>query len=265
MGLPTGKVEYALGTGQVTGCGLSFGAEELDGALAGPVASLVFDDAGKADVAAILESAADTEFGDAAVRRILEDADTVEDWRVGEALAESYITQHRGCCFPWPDSRDERKAGSSLPGADLAGLHQDGDAHRFAFGEVKTSNEGTYPPGTMHGRTGLKQQLEDLRDQVSIRDGLVLYLGYRAKNAEWLDRYRTAAQRYLADRNDVRVFGLLVRDVPPHEDDLRARVAKLGRGCPESMAINLVAMYLPQGSIATLGQRVVGMRNGGGA
>ena len=170
-----------------------------------------------------------------------------------------------GGYFPWPDSRDERKAGSSLPGADLAGLHQEGTEHRFAFGEVKTSNEGTYPPGTMHGRTGLKQQLEDLRDQVAIRNKLVKYLGHRAESAAWLDLYRIAAKRYLADQNDVRIFGLLVRDVPPHEDDLRVRVAKLGRDCPESMAINLVAMYLPQGSIATLGQRVAVLRNGGGA
>jgi len=41
MTLAAGTVEYTLGTAPVTGCGFSWTAEELDTALAGPVAGVV--------------------------------------------------------------------------------------------------------------------------------------------------------------------------------------------------------------------------------
>lgn len=44
MTIAIGTCEYELGTAPVTGCGLSWTAEELDTVLAGPVAEVVFDD-----------------------------------------------------------------------------------------------------------------------------------------------------------------------------------------------------------------------------
>ena len=44
MTIAIGTREYELGTAPVTGCGLSWTAEELDTVLAGPVAEVVFDD-----------------------------------------------------------------------------------------------------------------------------------------------------------------------------------------------------------------------------
>ena len=43
MSLASGTVEYTLGSMPVTCFGVSWTAEEMDAALAGPVASLVFD------------------------------------------------------------------------------------------------------------------------------------------------------------------------------------------------------------------------------
>jgi hypothetical protein len=263
MTVAVGRVEYTIGASPVTGCGRSWSAAELDAALVGPVAEVVFDDAGRADLAALLSGLLDTEFDQTAVRAVLSVSRAPEDWRVGEALAESYLVHHRNCYFPWPDGRDERKSGSSLPGADLVGFQNDGASDRFAFGEVKTSGENQYPPGTMHGPTGLKQQLEDLRDNPTIRKVLVEYLGYRATNAAWKEQFRRAASRYLKDFSDVRVFGVMVRDVAPHQDDLRVRVNKLGNGCPASMTMELLTIYLPGGSIATLSEKVVRFRVGG--
>ena len=117
----------------------------------------------------------------------------------------------------------------------------------------------------MHGRTGLKQQIEDLRDEVSIRDDLVKYLMHRAVNALWKDQFICAYRRYNANNTDVQLFGLLVRDVAPHEDDLRVRVSKLGQDCPAAMSIELLAVYLPAGSIQTLSQKVMAARRGRGA
>lgn len=255
---------YSLGTCPVTGVGLGVSSECLDDALDGPIQALIFDDTGTEQVTLLLDGLADTEFSRENLDSLLADDREPEDWRVGEALAESYLTDNRDCFFPWPDGRDERKRGSSLPGADLMGFQREGEQDRFAFGEVKTSGENKYPPATMYGRHGLKQQVEELRDRQDIREGLVLYLGHRAVNAPWTNRYRSACSVYLRDTCDVRVFGLLVRDVEPNEADLQARVCRLDTGCPAAMRIEMTALYLPSGSIDTLAERVVASRPKGG-
>ena len=263
MNISSGTIEYKLGSFPVTGCGFSYSAAELDSALSGPVAEVVYDDLGKADIEALLAGLAETNFEKGAVERILSDTKPPEDWRVGEALAETYLTHHKNCSFPWPDAHDERKSGSSLPGADLVGFQSKDADDFFAFGEVKTSTENKYPPGAMHGRTGLKQQLEDLKDVMKIKDDLVLYLGYRATTASWKSHYQNAAKNYIQSKTNVRVFGFLVRDVEPNQDDLRTRVTKLAKDQHEDMVIELMALYLPQSSIGQLSNKVVSGRNGG--
>ena len=258
------STHYAIGTLPVTGTGVGVSGERLDEALSGPVAAIVFDAAGSEEIASLLDGVADTEFTRENLDSLLNAAQPSEGWRVGEALAESFLTECRDCHFPWPDSRDERKRGSSLPGADLVGFHREGEVDRFAFGEVKTSAENTYPPGAAYGRHGLKQQMEDLRDCREIREGLVRYLAHRAVQASWRDRFRSAATVYFRNSCEVRIFGLLVRDVPPHEDDLRARIDHLGLNCPAAMAIELIAIYLPLGRIASLASQVMASRPNGG-
>lgn len=254
---------YALGIGPCSGIGLTWTDAELTAAINGPVASIIFDDSGKADIDALLATLADTQFQKDGVARILADPDDVEDWRVGEAIAESYVSDHRSALFPWPDGRDERKRGSSLPGADLVGFKDDAHGDCFAFGEVKTSSENNHPPGAMHGRTGLKQQLEDLRDNQTIRDDLVKYLAHRAPKSDWCDRYRSATARYLSNSSAVYIFGVLIRDADPHEDDLRVRVNKLSTNCPSGTVIELFAIYVPRDSISQLGAKVIAARKGG--
>ncbi len=248
----------------MTGTGFRVSSEQLDAALAGSVASIVFDDAGTEEISSLLDGMADTDFSRDNLDSLLSKHHFWEDWRVGEALAESFLIECRGCYFPWPDGRDERKRGSSLPGADLVGFREEGDEVRFAFGEVKTSHESTYPPGTVYGRHGLKQQMEDLRDNLNIREGLVLYLAHRANNTSWKECFRSAAKLYLNDTCDIRLFGLLIRDVPENVDDLHMRVISLGGNCPARMAIELIAIYLPIDSIATLAIKVVASRSDGG-
>lgn len=263
MSIATGITEYTLGTSPVCGCGFSWATDELDTALAGSVSEIVFDDSGKADISVLLSGVTETDFEKTQVELILTDTDTPEDWRVGEALAESYLVHQRKCFFPWPDGRDERKTGSSLPGADLVGFQKEGDETFFAFGEVKTSAECSYPPGAIYGRTGLKRQLEDLKDSAKIKDDLFKYLGYRASTAAWNVHYQEAAKKYLGSKTNIRIFGFLVRDVKPHQDDLRVRVNKLAEDVHADMKIELLAVYLPEGSIATLSSKVMNYRKGG--
>lgn len=260
--LAEGTIVYHLGGSPCSGTGLAWSNDDLDSAMDGAVASILFDDEGTKDVESILSALADTEFAQEELRRILSGPETVEDWRVGEAIAEAYLTKHRSCHFPWPDSRDERKSGSSLPGADLVGLSTDDEGCCLAFGEVKTSSDADYPPGTMYGRTGLKAQLEDLRDSRVIRDDLLKYLGYRAVQAPWQQSFEAASKRYLRNSSDVQLYGVLIRDVPPHADDLRVRVNALAKDCPKGTRLELLALYLPIGSIDGLGEAILETRRG---
>ena len=262
MTVAHGEAVYSLGAPPCTGLGLRWSGEELDAALDGPVAAVLFDDEGKADIDEILRGVAETAFEQAGLRRVLADPVHIEDWRVGEAIAETWLTDHRDCHFPWPDGRDERKSGSSLPGADLVGLHADAQGDCLAFGEVKTSSDASHPPGAMYGRTGLKRQLEDLRNSTSIRDDLFRYLGHRAKGADWMERFQRAGRRYLANKSDVRLFGFLVRDISPHQNDVRARVERLGQGCPDGTRIELLALYLPVGRLDGIGAVAIAARAG---
>lgn len=265
MMIAIGKTEYAMGAAPVSGIGLSYTQQELDEALTGTVAGVVFDDSGATGISVLLESVVEADFERKELKRVLEDDNELESWRVGEGLAESYLDHHRDCSFPWQDSRDERKSGSCLPGADLVGFRGNGEAIRFTFGEVKTSGDKKYPPEAMYGRTGLKKQLEDLRNEVDIRDDLVKYLGYRAAKVSWQPNYIAASKRYLRDNRDVALFGCLIRDVQPDEHDLNARVTKLSKDCPSQMSIELMAIYLPQHNIENLGKKMIEIRKGGKA
>lgn len=262
MTVSAGEVAYDLGAPPCSGVGLRWSNEELDYALNDQVAAVLFDDEGRTNIEVILAGLAETEFAQDGLRRVLEEPDQVEDWRVGEAIAETYLTDYRSCSFPWPDGRDERKRGSSLPGADLVGFGIDDAGDCFAFGEVKTSSERSYPPGAMYGRTGLKRQLEDLRDDERIRDDLVKYLGHRAGPAPWRARFQRAAVRYLENTSDVQLYGYLVRDVEPNPNDLRSRVSNLGADCPAGTRIELLALYLPQGGLNNIGEEMISRRSG---
>ncbi|MXZ71854.1 MAG: hypothetical protein F4Z04_10210 [Acidobacteria bacterium] len=262
MKVDAGRVVYGIGSAPCTGTGLQWSDDELNAAMGGRVATVLFDDDGKANIEEILVGLAETAFAQDGLRRVLEDPDEIEDWRVGEAIAETYLTDHRSCIFPWPHGRDERKSGSSLPGADLVGFGTDDAGDCLAFGEVKTSRERKYPPGTMYGRTGLKQQLEDLRDREAIRHDLMKYLGHRARSANWRGQFERAAIRYLRNTSDVQLYGFLVRDVAPHPDDLRVRIGELGAECPDGTRIELLALYLPPEKLDGIGTAMISRRAG---
>ena len=267
MSMALGTIKYTLGASPVNCSGVSWTAEELDTALAGPVASLVFDSEGTADIAALLESVSGTDFAGDEIARILNNDTLPKDWEVGEAIAEAYLTHHRDSFFPWPDGRDIRKPKSSLPGADLIGFHKNNEETRFAFGEVKTSKENKSPPQVVrYGDYSLNRQLTDLRDKKSLRDRAVVYLGHRATRSGWQGTYKNAAENYIKTHGSgVTIFGVLVRDVLPNSDDLAASRQMLSENCPGETLIELLAIYLPTGSIDSLSITVMASSKGGDA
>ena len=266
MAIATGIEVYNADVAPVTARGAVYMDAELDAALNGPVSRILWDDAGTADLKAILTSLITTDFSEQIVKRVLSSRVTPENWRVGEALAEAFLVEHRACKFPWPSGRDLKNPSASPAGTDLVGFQNTEaveNTHRFAFGEVKTSEQEAWPPGVMDGRHGMKKQLEDLRDSTDVKDSLVKYLGHHANRTDWFPHYRSAAARYLADPGDISLFGVLVRDVEPKREDLARRAGDLAGGCPAATTIELRAMYLPRKSINSLTQRAIKARGGG--
>lgn len=266
MTLPAGTELYNADVPPVTARGVSYTDAELDTALRGSVSRILWDDVGTADLQAILTSVVTTEFSDKSVKRVLGSRPQLENWRVGESIAEAFLIEHRDCNFPWPSGQDLKNPKASPAGTDLVGFQETiatTDVHRFAFGEVKTSEQEAYPPSVMDGRHGLQKQLEDLRDKTHVKDALLKYLGHHASQTNWFHRYQSATKRYLANSADVSLFGILVRDVNPRSEDLASRAAALASGCPTETSIELRAMYLPEKSIRMLAQRTVKAREDG--
>jgi hypothetical protein len=96
----------------VIGSGILWSAAELHDAIVGDVSATVFDDSGTADITELLAGVAETDFAQEQLASALSHSASLDDWRVGEAIAETYLTEHHACSFPWPDGRDERNSGT---------------------------------------------------------------------------------------------------------------------------------------------------------
>lgn len=261
MNVPAGEVAYHYGsTGQCSAVGLTWSKRDFEIAIGERIMAITFDDEGRSNIRTFLTNVAETGFNKDDLEQTLKDPASLEDWRVGEAIAESYLTDHRSCYFPWPDGRDERKSGSSLPGADLVGFGIDDDGDCLAFGEIKTSSEKNYPPSSIYGKSGLRSQLEDLRDKKTIRDDLLKYLIQRVNQATWQPKLEAASKRYLNNSSDVQLYGVLIRDVQPHSKDLRSSIDALDKDLPNRTRIELIAIYLPENHINRLGEAVLSQR-----
>lgn len=256
MKIPPGKKEYTADTATVKAEGLSYSQEELTAALENRIVGILRDDTGRAHIKETLQDVADTDFSTQKLEQILDRNPSIKDWQVGEAIAEAYLEDHKQCEFPWPSGRDIRNPNASPAGADLVGFRVQDKKIRFAFGEVKTSEEKKYPPQVVTGAHGLENQLKHLRDSRKDKDYLViLYLGYRSPGTTWEKSYRAATARYLNNPDNVSLFGILIRDIEPDKKDLKSSAIRLGNKCPEKTSIELYAIYLPEGSIQTLSKR----------
>jgi hypothetical protein len=253
MAVAVGTEVYNADATPVLARGCEYTQGELDHALQTRVAGLLRDDAGTRDLRSMISELATTDFDTRALESVLSSpAIPLPAWRVGEALAEAYIVDHRQCEFPWPGGRDLKNPASSPAGTDLVGFQQTGESTRFAFGEVKTSEQEEWPPSAVTGRHGLADQLSQLRDSYPVKCALVRYLGFHAMTAAWRPRFLTAAKRFFSDPGDVSLFGVLIRDVQPKHQDLSGKATSLATGCPGATSIELRALYLPTHTIGTL-------------
>jgi len=252
-----GKKAYENRHGSVEVGGFALSSGEVESALQQRVVPVLRDDAANDEVEQLLGALAATQFATDTLRNALTATRDIPDWQVGEALAEAYLEDHYDCSFPWPMSRDARNPRASLQGTDSVGFQRHGTSYRIAFGETKTSTDPNCPPGVWNGRSGLKKQLEGLRDSTEIKNHIVVrYLSVRANGAAWRATYISATRRYLANPCDIALFGVLVRDTAPSERDVSSRAKSLSKGCPADTAIHIVGIYLPVGHIPKLPKQV---------
>ena len=108
MSVPAGQLVYTVERTPCSGVGVEWSSSDMDAAMEHRVPSVLFDWSGDSEIMTLLTDVAESEFGEDSLQRLLDQQDSVEDWRVGEAVAEVYLSDHRQCFFPWPVSRDSR-------------------------------------------------------------------------------------------------------------------------------------------------------------
>lgn len=255
MSFPTCAMAYSHVDATVSGTGIIITASQLSDIIQHYAVPILYDQSGIDALKQALDGVVDTDFEKDALEAALTEIRAPQSWEVGEAIAQAVVTHHGNCMFPWPIRRDQRNPAANQPGSDLVGFQDTGDSHRryrFAFGEVKTSRQKQNPPSVVHGRHGLRSQIKRLRDGPPAKHHLMKYLGYRSRGTPWLAAFKSASGRLLANPSDISLYGIIVRDVPPHVDDLRSTITSLAIACPPDTRIELRATYLPTDAIPGL-------------
>jgi hypothetical protein len=184
MRVARGTEVYNADVPPVVARGMTLTQDEVDTARAVRLPGILADAPGGELLEEFFSSLELTDFGRANVAEALQPIPEEEHsrgWRVGEALAEAWLTDHKDCDFPWPFNRDLCHHRASLPGAELVGFTGTDGEPRFAFGQVKTSKEAKHPPQVVNqGDKSLINQAFQLRDDINIRKTQVKYLLLRA-------------------------------------------------------------------------------------
>ena len=182
------------------------------------------------------------------LERLLKAVPNPENWELGEALAECALRDDSGrqVCWPWNLVRDRRTPRASLPGADLVGFYFEDETVLLLVGEVKTSSDSNTPPGVMSGGGGMAWQLEQNAKRLDVQHALLIWLHSRCKEQPFRDLYKKAVERYLeSGGKDLLLIGVLIRDTPPSELDLKARGTTLAVRLNDLKRVDLIAWYLP--------------------
>jgi hypothetical protein len=168
------------------------------------------------------------------------------DWEVGEAVAECLLEDVEGATLPWNKERDKKTPKASLPGADIVGFIDVGPDTYLAVGEIKTSNDAAAPPNVLYGRSGMINQLDTVAKDRSKHFCILKGLRHRAIEAGCYDKWKKAAQKYLASEGKaIFFFGILMRDSQPNQLDLSGRAASFAKLIAVPAQAKLIAWYLP--------------------
>jgi len=164
-------------------------------------------------------------------------------WAISEALCETYLEEEEKVKIPWNTLRDKKNFASSLPGADIVGLKQNGNQWLLVVGEVKSSSEESVPPQVMRIS---KKQLEYLALKPDAIQLLFKWLFYRVKNTALYPYFEQAMVTFLESGSKaVALYGMLVRDTEANEKDLSSVGIALREKISLPMTCHSIAIYLP--------------------
>lgn len=228
--------------------GLLFKRDKFKGYLINTVKDRYFDEEGTSDISkyAIETTGFNDKIIVGKIKDILKSQVPLEDWRIGEAVAELILEDRFNIRFYYDSTRDAKNMCSSPSGADLVGFAEIDNDTVFAFGEVKTSSEERYPPNVLYGRTGMIKQLEDLKLSENKRDELIRWISFKSKSLKGKlhSDYKKALIAYLCgDKKRVKLIGVLIRDTRPNIKDLQNRAKTLGENKSDLMEVQLIALY----------------------
>nr|WP_217934758.1 hypothetical protein [Enterocloster clostridioformis] len=247
MAVPKGKNEYKINSNKVVAFGISHSKEEMELSLCTDVYDKLYDIKENTD---LVNSLQDTGFDKMLIMEKIFPQDRRESWEIGEAYAQSYAESNLSAIIPWGITRDIKKPGSSLPGADIVGLYKHDSGVYFLFGEIKTSSDKNCPPGVMYGEHGLKQQLEDLCQKKALTNQLISYLAHRLKGDILWSQFTEAFKKYMTSGEEaVHILGILIRDIVPSREDLCTRTKALEKFAVGNRTIELVGVYVPEDEI----------------
>ncbi len=197
-----------------------------------------------------MDDLAQTEFDRKDLENILSlDLEEFKIWKIGEAFGEFFLEDQFRVRFWHNHLRDLKNPKASPSGSDLVGFIDIEEDTIFVFGEVKTSEDEKSPPQVLYGRTGLKNQIDKLKNDRKVSHNLIRYLGFRVKDLPRTDPfakdYRSALGKYIKNRHRVHLFGLLVRDTQCNCKDLKSRYNDLKNTTHKDMIIKFVGLYIP--------------------
>lgn len=170
-------------------------------------------------------------------------------WRIGESVAEVVLDEHYGARFYWNELRDARNPRGNKTGADLVGFIESNGEILFLFGETKTSSEARRPPQVMTASGEMEDQLRSLYTKANKRFLLIQYLASKTRNLAPTDPFKadyfTALKNYYQPVDcKYQLFGVLVRDIDPDEEDLSHSYARLNTDILEPAGLRLLAVYM---------------------
>lgn len=185
-------------------------------------------------------------------KNILEEVFSVEpdlkNWKIGECITECYLEDNHKIRFHYEPSRDAKNPEGNLHGADIVGFSELEDETIFVFGEVKTSTDTNSPPGVMSGRSGMICQLENIKDEDSIKQLLIRWLAFKVQGKDDTDPFRKdfidALKTYFkSEKKKLKLVGVLLRDTSPNPKDLKSRYENFIQDMDPKMFLSLSAIY----------------------
>lgn len=173
----------------------------------------------------------------------------VQDFRIGEALAEIVLEETFSCRFYWNELRDARNPKGNKTGADLVGFIEIDNEILFLFGEIKTSSEKKSPPQVMTNPTGIENQLKNLYQDQQKRLILISYIQNKINlviNTNFKQDFDSAIKSYYRqDGTNYLLYGVLVRDTENNENDIKISFDRLNQEILEPIGLKFLAIYLP--------------------